>query len=323
MKLGVFNPVFQKYTLEETCEILSKKGIHMMEIGCGGTPGNHHCNPDILLNDEAKFNEFKATLEKYDIQVSAFSVQDNPVHPDKEYAAKADKAITDACKMAQKMGVDVICVFSGCPSEGPEGKMPNWVTCSWPPEYTQVLEWQWNDVLIPYWKKKAEECKSYGIHKIAFEMHPGFCVYNPYTLLKLREAVGPEIGANFDPSHLIWQGVDPVAAIRELGKHKAIYHFHAKDTNVDKYNTAINGVLDTRHYSDEVNRSWKFRSVGCGHDLCYWKDIMTELRLAGYDYAISIEHEDSMMSMMEGLDSAISTLNQCIMTQPRMDMFWA
>lgn len=323
MKLGVFNPLFQKYTLEETCQILASRDIHMMEVGCGGTPGKYHCDPDVLLNDEEKFNEFKSTLEKYDIQVSAFSVQDNPVHPNKEHAAASDKAITDAFKMAQKMGVDVICVFSGCPGEGPDAKKPNWVTCAWPDDYTEILEWQWNEVLIPYWKKKVEEGKKYGIHKIAFEMHPGFCVYNPYTLLRLRKAVGPEIGANFDPSHLIWQGIDPVAAIRELGKEHAIFHFHAKDTRVDKYNTAVHGVLDTRSYTNILERSWVFRSVGCGHDVRYWKDIIAALRLAGYDHAISIEHEDGLMSTMEGFDQAVDTLKQCIMTEPAPEMFWA
>lgn len=323
MRLGVFNPLFRKYTLEETCQILTSRDIHTIEVGCGGTPGKYHCDPDVLLNDEAKFNEFKSTLEKYDMKISAFSVQDNPVHPNKEHAAASDKAITDAFKMAQKMGVEVICVFSGCPGEGPDAKKPNWVTCAWPDDYTEILEWQWNEVLIPYWKKKVEEGRSYGITKIAFEMHPGFCVYNPYTLLKLREAVGPEIGANFDPSHLIWQGVDPVAAIRELGKHHAIYHFHAKDTKMDPYNTAVHGVLDARNYSNIGERSWVFRSVGCGHDVLYWKNIMAELRLAGYDYAISIEHEDGLMSTMEGLDSAINTLKQCLMSEPTAEMFWA
>ena len=143
--------------------------------------------------------------------------------------------------------------------------------------------------------------KEHNVHKFGFEMHPGFCVYNPATLLKLREAVGPELGANYDPSHLIWQGIDPVASIRELGRHQAIFHFHAKDTKIDDINTAVNGVLDTGNYGKELERSWIFRAVGYGHDQLYWKDMMTALRLAGYDYVISIEHEDSLMSFEEGI----------------------
>ena len=153
-------------------------------------------------------------------------------------------------------------------------------------------------------------------------MHPGFCVYNVETLLKLRAAVGPEIGANFDPSHLIWQGVDPVAAIRALGKEHAIFHFHAKDTKVDKYNTAVNGVLDTKNFSDELNRSWIFRSVGYGNDYAYWKDIVSALRMVGYEGALSIEHEDSLLTPLEGLDKAITFLKEVLVYQPKMTEMW-
>lgn len=154
-------------------------------------------------------------------------------------------------------------------------------------------------------------------------MHPGFCVYNPETLLKLRHAVGPEIGANFDPSHLIWQGIDPVAAIKEIGKEGAMFHFHAKDTKLDKYNIAVNGVLDTKHYSDELNRSWIFRSVGYGNDIGYWKDISSALRLIGYDHVVSIEHEDSLMSQKEGLLTAIHTLKMSVIQESNTDIWWA
>ena len=156
---------------------------------------------------------------------------------------------------------------------------------------------------------------AHGVEHIAFEMHPGFCVYNPETLLRLRAAVGPVIGANFDPSHLLWQGIDPVAAIREL--KGAIYHFHAKDTKIDKYNTAKNGVLDTKHYSDELNRAWVFRAVGFGNNESYWRDVISNLRLCGYDGAISIEHEDSIMTVDEGLRKAISVLAPIVMTEDK------
>jgi sugar phosphate isomerase/epimerase len=161
-------------------------------------------------------------------------------------------------------------------------------------------------------------------------MHPGFCVYNPETLLKLRaavsavagEAVGNVLGANFDPSHLIWQGMDPVAAIREL--KGVIYHFHAKDTKIDKYNTAKNGVLDTKHYSDELGRAWVFRTVGFGNDASYWRDIISNLRLCGYDGALSIEHEDSVMTIDEGLKKAIAFLAPMVMEEDKpLTMSWA
>ena len=152
-------------------------------------------------------------------------------------------------------------------------------------------------------------------------MHPGFCVYNPETLMKLRKAVGPLIGANFDPSHLFWQGIDPVAAIRNLGD--AIYYFHAKDTKIDPINCALNGVLDTDHYGMELQRSWIFRTVGYGHGAEYWKAIASELRLVGYDYAVSIEHEDSLMSSKEGLLKAVECLKEVLIFEDKGEMFWA
>lgn len=158
--------------------------------------------------------------------------------------------------------------------------------------------------------------------RIAFEMHPGFCVYNPETMLRIRSEVGDILGANFDPSHLIWQGIDPVAAIRELSG--AIYHVHAKDTKIDKYNTAGHGVLDTKHYGDEVNRSWIFRTVGYGNSEAYWRDLISALRLAGYDRVLSIEHEDSLMSLDEGLKKAVEFLKPLIIDEPKPGtMGWA
>ena len=211
--------------------------------------------------------------------------------------------------------------FSGCPGDCAHSERPNWVTCSWPPEYGETLDWQWNEVLIPYWKEAAKIAESYGVKKIAFEMHPGFCVYNPATMLRLRNAVGDILGANFDPSHLIWQGMDPVAALREL--KGAVYHFHAKDTKVDPYNKARNGVLDTGSYGNLLDRSWVFRTIGYGSDMKMWKDLISTLRMIGYDGAVSIEHEDGLMSVKEGLEKAISFLKEVIINEQPAAMWWA
>ena len=207
------------------------------------------------------------------------------------------------------------------PGDHDGAKYPNWVTCPWPEDFLAILDYQWNEVLIPYWKETVAFAKAHGVTKIALELHPGFAVYNTKSLLKLREAVGPEIGANLDPSHLFWQGMDPCLVIREL--KDAIFHFHAKDTMIDKYNTALNGVLDTDHYGDIINRSWVFRSVGYGNDYATWKDIISTLRLVGYDYAISIEHEDGLMSQNEGLTKAADFLKQVLVYEDPGQMWWA
>ncbi len=320
MKIGVITNLLGNKPLDEALEYFVSKGIEMVEIGCGGYPGDAHANPDVLLNDEAKLEEFKALLKKYNVEISALSCHGNPVHPNKEVAKEFDDAIRKTILLAEKLDVHQINTFSGCPGDCENSKYPNWVTCPWPNEFGEILDWQWNEVLIPYWKDLVAFSKAHGVDKIALEMHPGFCVYNPESLLKLRAAVGPEIGANFDPSHLIWQGIEPVAAIRAL--EGAIFHFHAKDTKVDKYNTAVNGVLDTKPYSDEIHRSWVFRSVGYGNDETYWKDIISNLRMVGYDYAISIEHEDSLMSQNEGFSKALDMLKRAVMKEDPCTMWW-
>lgn len=320
MKLGVFTTLLSNLPLEEACKYFHSLGIQMVEIGCGGYPGNAHADPDKLLADDAALEAFKATLQKYDLQISALSCHGNPVHPDKATAAMYDETIRKTILLAEKLGLSQINTFSGCPGDHEGAKYPNWVTCPWPNDFGTILDWQWNEVLIPYWKDLVAFAKAHGVNKIALELHPGFCVYNTESLLRLREAVGPEIGANLDPSHLIWQGMEPVAVIRALGD--AIFHFHAKDTKIDKYNTAVNGVLDNKPYGDEIHRSWIFRSIGYGNDAAYWKDIISNLRMVGYDYAISIEHEDSLMSQDEGLSKAVSLLKDVLITEDTGEMWW-
>ncbi len=321
MKLGVLSNLFANLSLEEACKYLSEQGCTAIEIGCGGFPGKAHCDPEVLLNDEAKLNEFVATVKKYGLMISALSTHGNAVHPDKKIAAEFDKDFRNAVLLAEKIGVDRVITFSGCPGGSPEDKTPNWATCAWPDDFLAVLDYQWNEVLIPYWKEAAAFARSHKVDKIAFEMHPGFCVYNPETLLKLRAAVGPEIGANFDPSHLIWQGIDPVVAIMEL--KDCIFHFHAKDNRIDKYNVAKNGVLDTKHYSDIAGRGWSFRTVGYGNDIKYWKDIVSALRTIDYDYVMSVEHEDALMTPQEGLRKAIAVLNEAMTFEGKGEMTWA
>ena len=321
MKLSVLANLYGSKPLDEALNIISSLGVHSVEIGAGGYPGKDHCNPAELLADEKKYDEFVATFKKYDVEICALACHGNPVHPNKEIAAQFDSDMRNAILLAEKLGVDTIIGFSGCPGSDPDAKLPSWVTCPWPDDFLATLEYQWNDVMIPYWKEMGEFCRRHGV-KIAFEMHPGFCVYNPETLLKLRAAVGDVIGANFDPSHLIWQGMDPVAAIREL--KGAIYHVHAKDTKIDKYNTAKNGVLDTKHYGRELERAWVFRTVGYGNNESYWRDLVSNLRLCGYDKVLSIEHEDSVMSIDEGLRKAVTFLKDIIIEEEKpTTMSWA
>ncbi len=322
MELSVFNPILADMTFEEALKYLSSLGVYSIELGCGGFPGTAHADAFKLNRNPDELEKLKELINKYSFKICALSTHCNPVHPNKETADKARSDFEETCILAEKLSVDTVIMFSGCPGDCENSRYPNWVVCPWPEDFLEILDYQWNKVLIPYWKEAADFAAKHSVKKIALEMHPGFCVYNPETVMKLRNAVGDIIGANVDPSHLIWQGIDPVRAIKYLGD--AVHHFHAKDTKVDTYNTSINGVLDTKHYTKELQRSWIFRTVGYGSDAAKWKEIFSALNAIGYNGAVSIEHEDSLMSVKEGLEKAIDFLKNTMIKEPKPDgINWA
>lgn len=320
MKLGVYTALVADRSLEEALRYLSMKGIHTVELGSGGYSGTAHANPDELLGSEKKLAAMHDLLKKHETEISALNCSGNPVHPQPHIAQKAHADFEKTVLLAEKLGVDRVITFSGCPGDSPTSQLQNWVTCFWPPEvWGTILDYQWNDVLIPYWEKAARFAADHGV-KVCIELISGFCVYNPETLLRLRAAAGDNLGANLDLSHLFWQGADPVEVIRALGP--AIFHFHAKDTRVEPSNTARNGVLDPKHFSEALNRSWNHCTVGYGHDTLVWKNIIRALRSVGYDGVISIEHEDPLMSIDEGLTKAISFLRGIIIFEESEGMWW-
>ena len=321
MKLGVLTVPLASKSLEETLDYLSGLGVQCVELGAGGYTNPCHLDVQKVISDDAEVERIKALLDKYHMEISALSAHGNPLHPNKELAASYHKQFQDAVLAAERLGIDTVIGFSGCPGDCETSQYPNWVTCAWPDDYGKILEWQWEEKIIPYWKDMAAFCRQHDISKIAFEMQPGFAVYNVATLLRLRKAVGDCIGANFDPSHLIWQGTNPVEAIKAL--QGAMFHFHAKDTKVDAANTGINGVLDTGHYGNVLARSWVFRTVGYGSDEKLWKDMMSALAAIGYDGTVSIEHEDSLMSVTEGLEKAIRFMQNVMITEGPCEMWWA
>ena len=321
MKLGVMNPAVASMPFKEAMEYLASLKIDCVELGAGGYPGDAHIKPAELIGNPDKVAEVKKILADNNLSISAISCHGNPLHPNKEIAEKFHNDFKNAILVAELLGVDTIIGFSGCPGDCDESKNPNWVTCAWPNEFGDILKWQWEEKVIPYWKDMAEFAKAHNVTKIAFEMHPGFVVYNPETLLKLRAAVGDIIGANFDPSHLFWQGIDIVAAIKAL--KGAIHHFHAKDTKIDELNAKVNGVLDTKPLDDVMGRSWIFRTVGYGHGKEVWNDIISTLKMTGYDGAISIEHEDAIMSPTEGLEKAVAFLKEVLIYEEAGVAYWA
>lgn len=323
MKLGVFTVVFADLPFEAMLDRVAALGLDAVELGTGNYPGNAHCDPDVLLGDSAKQRALLEAVEQRGLRISALSCHGNPLHPDESFARESHETWRKTARLAVELGVDVVVCFSGCPGDGPAATRPNWVTCAWPPDYVEVLDWQWNERAIPYWTEEARFAREAGLTKIALEAHPGFLVYNPETALRLREAAGAEVGVNFDPSHFVWQGIDPLEAVRELGRAGAIFHVHAKDVYLDRANIRRNGVLDTKHYGRFDERSWSFRSVGYGQDEKFWRDFVSALRTVGYDGVLSIEHEDGLASVSEGIEKAIGVLRSVLLREAPAEMWWA
>lgn len=321
MKLGVFSVLFAQKSLEETLDYIASKGLEAIEIGTGGYPGNAHCDPDVLLADDAKLKAFKQAVESRGLIISALSCHANPLHPQKAISSEHDATIRKTIELANRLEVPVVNTFSGCPGDHEDAKYPNWPVAPWPNDYQEILKWQWEAKVIPYWSEIGALASSAGV-KIGLELHGGFSVHSPATMLRLREAAGDAIGANLDPSHMWWQGIDPVQAVHILGRAGAIHHFHAKDTTIDPINVNRHGVTDMQSYSLMLDRAWQFRTVGFGHDLKTWADIISALRLVGYDYVVSIEHEDGLMSVDEGFTKAVENLQQVLIREPLGEMWW-
>jgi sugar phosphate isomerase/epimerase len=304
--------------LDAVLKKLSSYDIHTVELGTGNYPGDAHCKLSMLQNAN-ELAEFQKKLNDHGVTISALSCHGNPLHPDKAQRDAMVKTSRETILLAEKLGIKTMVDFSGCPGDSPAATAPNWITCPWPPDFLKVLDWQWNEVVAPFWVEHAKFAADHGV-RIAIEMHPGFVVYSPETLLKLRSIAGPNVGCNYDPSHMFWQNIDPIGAIRVLGD--AIFHVHAKDTQLYSANLVKTGVLDTKPYTGERNRSWIFRTCGYGHGAEWWKEFVSTLRMFGYDDVLSIEHEDSLLSPEEGLTKAAKFLQEIIIQEQPAAAWW-
>jgi len=284
MRIGVFTPLLSQLSIDDVMKKLKSLGVTTFELGTGNFPGDPHCKLSLLENKTA-LKEFRQKLADNGFSISALSSHGNPLHPDSAVAKKYQEISRKTVLLAEKLEVPVVIDFSGCPGDSDNAKYPNWVTCPWPPEFLDLLAWQWDKKVTPYWKKQGKFAADHGV-KIAIEMHPGFVAYSPETMLRLREIAGPSVGCNYDPSHMFWQGIDPIAAVRVLDD--CIYHVHAKDTQIYERNLPKTGVLDTKLYTDERNRSWIFRTCGYGHGAEWWSEFISTLRMFNYDYVLSV-----------------------------------
>ena len=311
MKIGLFTDSLQDLSFADALDWIAAQGLEAVEIGTGNFSPAPHCAVDKLLNDESARAEFKAGIERRGLALSALNCNGNLLDPHPVRRRKAQAMFYKTVEAAGKLGLDTIVTMSGCPGDPTGWMYPNWVTCTWQREFVELGERQWAEEIEPFWKQAGKFAADHGV-KVAIEMHPGQSVYNTRTLLRLREIAGPGLGANLDPSHLFWQGMDPLVVVRALGKN-GVFHVHAKDTKIDPQEMALNGGLDTRPTSLVGERAWAFRTVGYGHGEAWWRDFVSTLRLMGYDGVLSIEHEDRLMGSREGIVKSVEFLKPLVL----------
>jgi len=320
MKIGALTAAWAGQPLEEVLDFFAGAGLRAVEIGTGNYPPDSHCNPFKMNEDAAARKAFMKAIESRDMILSALSCHGNPLHPNAKIAKSHHEVFVATVQLAKKLGISEVNGFSGLPAGAKGDKTPNWVVAPWPEDHLNALNYQW-EVAIAYWKEQNKFLEKHKVN-MCFEMHPNFLVYNPESLIKLRDACGERMCCNFDPSHLFWQGIDPIEAVRAL--KGCIWHVHAKDCRVEPAVARVNGVLDTKHYGDEFHRAWVFRTCGYGHGETFWRDFVSALRLSGYDHVLSIEHEDSLMTTDEGIAKAAEFLKGVLIREPKPTaMHWA
>ena len=311
MKLSFCTDSLGNLPFEQMLDKLCEMGVFGVEMTAGGWSSAPHLRADELLADAGKRQALRAALESRGMEIAALNVSGNPLDPGQlgaKHKADTDKTI----QLAGLLGVKKIVMMSGLPPASPEDRIPNWITytVSWPATLKDCLDYQWNEVAIPYWRQLVAKAKECGVEKFALENFSSMLVWNPETLFRLRDAVGPMIGLNLDPSHLIWMGADPISSARALGG--AIHHVHGKDVRLERGLVNVNGLLETKPVEDVANRAWNYVAVGCGQDLQWWKEFFSVVRMMGYNDWVSLEMEDLTMSVDAGIRTSINALKQSI-----------
>lgn len=303
MKLGFVTDTLGNLPLGDVLKHAERMGLSGLEVNTGGWSTAPHFNLKQMLESNAARRDFTHSFEQHNLEIIALNANGNPLHPTQPEQAQCLK---DTIRLAGELGVKTVCTMSGLPEGQAGDRMPNWVVASWPPETQTILRYQWEERLLPFWSEIADLAKANGVERIALELHGSQCVYNVRSLLKLRNAIGPLIGANLDPSHLFWMGADPLAAADALGD--ALYHVHAKDTMLNTPVQAVDSLLENGSLMDVSARSWSYITLGFGHGEEWWRQFCYRLKMAGYDGWLSIEHEDVLLNSLEGLEKSVALL---------------
>ncbi|RUT98995.1 sugar phosphate isomerase/epimerase [Mesorhizobium sp. USDA-HM6] len=304
MKIGMITDSLGNLSFDEMLNASAELGLETLEFACGNWSSAPHIDLAAMLDSAATRAEFVAKVRDHGLTIAALNCSGNPLHPGPQ--GKKHRQVTeDTIRLASLMGIDRVVMMSGLPG-GPGDANPNWIITDWPPECADILRYQWDDCIIPYWRDLVTFSNNLGIGRLCLELHGHQAVYNVQTLFRLRDAVGETVGANYDPSHPMWMGADPIAAVRKLGS--AIYYVHAKDTRVEPIPAGIDGVLDARPPHHYAERAWNYITLGYGHGETWWRQFCTALKQVGYDDVLSIEHEDMMLSPMEGMRKSVALL---------------
>ncbi|TPN92349.1 sugar phosphate isomerase/epimerase [Mesorhizobium sp. B1-1-5] len=304
MKIGMITDSLGNLSFDEMLRASAELELETLEFACGNWSSAPHIDLAAMLDSATTRAEFVAKIRDHGLTIAALNCSGNPLHPGPQ--GKQHRQVTeDTIRLASVLGIDRVVMMSGLPG-GPGDANPNWIITDWPPECADIQRYQWDDCIIPYWRNLVGFADNLGIRKLCLELHGHQAVYNVQTLFRLRDAVGETVGANYDPSHPMWMGADPIAAVRKLGS--AIYYVHAKDTRIEPIPAAIDGTLDTRPPNHYAERAWNYITLGYGHGETWWRQFCTALKQAGYDDVLSIEHEDMMLSPMEGMRKSVALL---------------
>lgn len=308
MKIGMVSDSLANLDFATMLDTAAALGLAGIEVNTGNFSAAPHLDLAELLASAAARARFLEAFRRSGLALIALNASGNQLHP--VSGERHAQVLHDTLRLAGLLGVETVVLMSGLPGGGPKDSVPNWVVSTWPPETGEILAWQWESVLLPFWHDLAKRATAAGVRHLCVEMHGNQLVYNVPALLRLRQEIGPLVGANLDPSHLFWMGADPLAAVDALGA--AILHVHAKDAWLNPAVWPTTSLLESAHPVDPRARAWSYVTLGYGHSAAWWTQFCYRLRLAGYDGWLSIEHEDAQLARQEGLRRAVTLLTAMV-----------
>lgn len=312
MKVGLITDSVSHLPFEQALDLASELSLSSVEVATGNWSESPHADLPALRSSALARSEFKDQVLSRGLEISALNANGNQLHP--VSGGQHDQVVRDTIAVAGQLGVPTVVLMSGLPAARGDS-IPNWITSAWPPENLEVLEYQWKEIALPYWRELARFATDHGV-RLAVEACGNQLVYNVATMRRLMDEIDSEaVGANLDPSHLMWMGADIPTVVQSLGS--SIYHVHAKDIRIEPPNVRLNGVLDTVPLDQPRDRAWNYVTLGLGHPqgAVFWADFVYQLRAVGYDGTLNIEHEDTLVSSSEGVRRAAKLLGDVILTE--------